>query len=843
MDLSLMKRTFTYSETTNENDSDAENVPPPQPRTKIFRPFADCLVESPKKTSINTNQFENFSDKSIQMMQKMGFTGETGLGKQGQGRIEPIEASIQKGRRGFGYKLEGLDLAATKWTPDMEKIELHETVTFISDSSDDLETKSSGELQAWMVVGPKKLSIEKETKFCLPFVLRNVLASKSLFDKLGTDDMRNARSRSNPFETISNAIFMNRAGVKMANLDAVCDWMFTNPVDEAGQSLVKENELLYFADVCAGPGGFSEYVLWRKQWHAKGFGFTLRNENDFKLDQFWAGHPETFDTFYGIKEDGNVYDPENILSFSQHVLNRTPMGVHFMMSDGGFSVEGQENVQEILSKQLYLCQCLTALTIVRVDGHFVTKLFDLFTPFSVGLIYLMYKCFKKISIIKPNTSRPANSERYLVCKWKKLNTDAIQQYLFDVNVHLHDNRNTDSDINELVPFEVMKKDETFYNYICESNNVIGDNQVVALLKIAHFSKNTNLHEPKQEALKNELLDIWRVPNEIRRAPTKPSTDQILRTLMDTWYADRQTLFNAIERNLTHNTDFENLFFDRSDWAFVPVNVDRNSGKSVRTFFMSKGNSDVYKYSIRRGWEPLIGIFIEIPPNTLFYGETVKELVGEGCAQTMIYAIHVIDGIVLGGMNIRNFKLEKRNELCRKFVESVNKAHKKMGVRNGTNIYVAPLRCKTLYPLLDMRPFFESLNNYQRKDWKVRVGIRVNDILNPEQFYFPHGLLLLKILKPNICKRHDQQRQEFRYTDTSRTPNKHFYLNEIPDPEMVYSSFRTTYQHRKLWKWEDPRQVLKTVVDEENTDPDLIFRDYFEQFIYRKYRLIYRKKEN
>ena len=35
-------------------------------------------------------------------------------------------------------------------------------------------------------------------------------------------------------------------------------------------------ELLYFADICAGPGGFSEYVLWRRKWHAKGFGLTLR---------------------------------------------------------------------------------------------------------------------------------------------------------------------------------------------------------------------------------------------------------------------------------------------------------------------------------------------------------------------------------------------------------------------------------------------------------------------------------------------------------------------------------------------------------------------------------------
>lgn len=46
--------------------------------------------------------------------------------------------------------------------------------------------------------------------------------------------------------------------------------------------MVGPKELLYFADVCAGPGGFSEYVLYRKKWKAKGFGFTLKGDHDFR---------------------------------------------------------------------------------------------------------------------------------------------------------------------------------------------------------------------------------------------------------------------------------------------------------------------------------------------------------------------------------------------------------------------------------------------------------------------------------------------------------------------------------------------------------------------------------
>ena len=48
---------------------------------------------------------------------------------------------------------------------------------------------------------------------------------------------------------------------------------------------------------------------------------------------------------------------DNLTEFKKFVLAGTEgRGVHFMMADGGFSVEGRENIQEILSKQLYLCQ-------------------------------------------------------------------------------------------------------------------------------------------------------------------------------------------------------------------------------------------------------------------------------------------------------------------------------------------------------------------------------------------------------------------------------------------------------------------------------------------------------
>ena len=80
----------------------------------------------------------------------------------------------------------------------------------------------------------------------------------------------------------------------------------------------KDHPLLYFADVCAGPGGFSEYVLWRKKCKSKGFGFTLRGQNDFKLEDFFAG-PRKSD-FYGFFSLTSSFISVNMLNLTTNSL-------------------------------------------------------------------------------------------------------------------------------------------------------------------------------------------------------------------------------------------------------------------------------------------------------------------------------------------------------------------------------------------------------------------------------------------------------------------------------------------------------------------------------------------
>uniref|UniRef100_A0A1E1WUV2 Cap-specific mRNA (nucleoside-2'-O-)-methyltransferase 1 n=1 Tax=Pectinophora gossypiella TaxID=13191 RepID=A0A1E1WUV2_PECGO len=211
-----------------------------------------------------------YSEKSKRIMSNMGFKLGKGLGKYEHGRIEPVEASTQKGRRGLGLKPSTVGEVPRDftWSPDESKPEAKEEVLWMPPPPDD--TLSGDQLDEWLVRGPKKLTIDDETEFVDPQILKGVLESKTIFDTLDDEDLRHARFRSNPYETIASVIFLNRAAVKMANIDAVFDFMFTKPKKQNGESGIDKKEILYFADVCAGPGGFSEYVLYRKGWRSKG---------------------------------------------------------------------------------------------------------------------------------------------------------------------------------------------------------------------------------------------------------------------------------------------------------------------------------------------------------------------------------------------------------------------------------------------------------------------------------------------------------------------------------------------------------------------------------------------
>jgi 23S rRNA U2552 (ribose-2'-O)-methylase RlmE/FtsJ len=200
--------------------------------------------------------------------------------------------------------------------------------------------------------------------------------------------------------------------------------------------------------IAEGPGGFIECLLdYRKKRNINIkniYGITLltRSSLDNKIP-FWKLNMDICidnNIYLNRKNDnsGDLYQISNIDKFVQKVGRNT---CQLVTADGGFDFSNDFGKQEESFLRLFLSEIYTASLIQQYDGNLIIKVFDLFTEQTNILFSILYKLYSKLYITKPFTSRPANSEKYLVCIGFKKNNSII---LTDLRKELmnFDNLNT-----------------------------------------------------------------------------------------------------------------------------------------------------------------------------------------------------------------------------------------------------------------------------------------------------------------------------------------------------------------------------------------------------------------
>jgi len=168
-----------------------------------------------------------------------------------------------------------------------------------------------------------------------------------------------------------------------------------------------------------GPGGFIEAVCeLRNNLNDRYYGMTILDDSDEmnvpgwkKSQQFLFENPNVV-LENGADNTGNILHIENFL----YCKEKYGSSMEFITADGGFDFSLDFNKQEVNISKLLFAQIAFALCMQKKEGSFVLKIFDSFMPQTIDLLYILASFYEKVYITKPQTSRFANSEKYIVCK-------------------------------------------------------------------------------------------------------------------------------------------------------------------------------------------------------------------------------------------------------------------------------------------------------------------------------------------------------------------------------------------------------------------------------------------
>jgi hypothetical protein len=191
-------------------------------------------------------------------------------------------------------------------------------------------------------------------------------------------------------------------------------------VSQFFERLPKQTQKVRSSHVAEGPGGFIEAFLERAEANRikvhKSSAITLKPTNHHvpgwrRSYQFLQRHPEV-KIHYGADGTGDIYLHENQKSF----IDLHEMKAHLFTGDGGFDFSTDYENQEKSVYPLLIASALIGVHVLTPDGMLVLKLFDVYSSVTQFFLRCVTLCFKEWCLYKPATSRPCNSERYLLCR-------------------------------------------------------------------------------------------------------------------------------------------------------------------------------------------------------------------------------------------------------------------------------------------------------------------------------------------------------------------------------------------------------------------------------------------
>ena len=355
-------------------------------------------------------------------------------------------------------------------------------------------------------IKPEELTLFFYKNGFTPFISNNLFKylneTKEQIDN--NKDWSNFKKYTNPYEFIhtpyGNKLFvsklkpLSRAYYKLLEIIHEFD-------------LIDSNEQLKSFHLAEGPGGFIECMKdYRHNSKDQYYGMTLINQDNSsipgwgKILQFLEENKNII-LEKGKSGDGDLYNHTNL----KYIIENYEGKFDFVTGDGGFDFSINYNLQEIYSLRLLFTQFIYCIFLLKKNGHFVLKIFDIFFQGSVDILYLCSYFFKEVYICKPRSSRYANSEKYLVCKYFKFsNMDQFKHRCVEI-LRLLENKNVDS--IQIERFLKVKIPKIFMDKIEEINILLGQQQIENINQTISLISNYKYKKDRLENIKKKHVDM------------------------------------------------------------------------------------------------------------------------------------------------------------------------------------------------------------------------------------------------------------------------------------------------------------------------------------------------
>ena len=141
------------------------------------------------------------------------------------------------------------------------------------------------------------------------------------------------------------------------------------------------------------------------------------------------------------------FEVSNFYKVIQQIDNydsRNQIGVMFYFGDTKVPSKDKQD-KEIRYKNEFLKHCILSLATLQHGGSMVLKVYETYSAFTVGILFVLYHLFKTVAIVKPYNSSFLSSRQYVICKGLKQRCPQHQiGYLLQVQKHLNENKNRKS---------------------------------------------------------------------------------------------------------------------------------------------------------------------------------------------------------------------------------------------------------------------------------------------------------------------------------------------------------------------------------------------------------------